>query len=58
MLTWLWKWLFEDCFHKWKVHETINITKSEYGRTINLGKIYVLQCESCGNLKKQEVKPD
>lgn len=45
------KWFFtgDGHLHRWKIIDTATITRSSTGRTV--GKIYVMKCEECGNIK-------
>lgn len=41
------------CSHSWKDKEIITITNN----SSKVGRLYVLQCSKCGDIKKVEVQP-
>ncbi len=47
------------CNHDWKILQTLNNVDSgssyRYGYTVVVGKIYVMQCQKCGNIKRKEI---
>ncbi len=47
------QWLFFGHIHEWEVIQILNRT----GQTPSSigGKIYVLQCKKCGNIKQKDI---
>jgi len=49
MIKFLWRLIVGGCNHKWKIIDTADVTA--YG--LDKGRLYVLQCEHCGEIKTQ-----
>lgn len=50
------KQLLGLCEHRWKHVSTTNVYDISYGRSKNPEyRIWVLQCEKCGKIKKKKV---
>ncbi len=41
------------CAHKWGIYETINLVENAGG--VPSKRMYVLQCEACGNINSKRV---
>jgi hypothetical protein len=43
----LFEFIFSGCWHQWEIHDEANIK----GDNLTVGRIYVLRCKNCGEMK-------
>lgn len=56
MMIRLFRFIFTGDSHlcKWEIIETADLENNMKGDAV-VGKLYVLQCEHCGNIKKEQI---
>lgn len=57
MLGWLYRVIighFDKCSHKWKTIEEYSLCDHRDHNIKFMG--YILRCDSCGNIKKEEIR--
>jgi len=54
MIKWL-KYHLGICNHTWEEKEVMNKVKDNDGKKRIIGKVYLLRCTKCGNLKNHSV---
>lgn len=52
----LFEFLIYGCWHRWKIVKTIDLYNTDISSTVPIGTRILLNCERCGQYKKQDLK--
>lgn len=52
--------IFDFFFHRhhWNIHDEADLVVYESGRKVVKGKLYILKCSKCGDIKHRKVTVD